>query len=96
MTFGVTVTWHVATPAVDIASVQVPVMVSPESETSATVPVGVTAVPFVSTSVTVTSAVLAWFTSTGLGVSSTAVVVARVLTVSDAVALLAVCTVEPG
>jgi hypothetical protein len=96
LVLGVTVTWQVETPVLVCASVQVPAMVSPESELTVTVPVGVSAVPLLSESVTVTVAVLVWFTSTELGVRATTVVVERVLTVSAAEPLLAVCTVEPG
>jgi hypothetical protein len=96
LVLGVTVTWHVATPVVVIDNVQVPVMVSPESEVTVTVPVGVSAGPFVSVSVTVTVAVLFWFTSAEVGSRATWVVVDRVLTVSAAEPLLAVCTADPG
>src|SRR5215472_3418057 len=96
LALGVIVTWQVDTPVLDIARVQVPVMVSPESEATNTVPVGGTGLPLASVSVTVTIAVVPWLTSTEFGVSTTLVEVARVFTVSAAVALLAVCTAEPG
>ena len=53
-----------------------------------TVPVGVTFVPFASVSVTVTLAVLAWFTSTVDGARLTLVDVDRALTVRVLVSVL--------
>jgi hypothetical protein len=88
----VTVTWHVDTPGVAVeASVQGLVIVSPESEVTATVPLGNSFPPADSVSVTVMVAVEAWFTATVDGLRLTVVVVARVLTVWLAVveALLA-------
>ena len=72
------VTWQVETPVVVAASVQVPVIVSPESEFIPTVPVGELAPVAASSSVTVTVAVLAWFTTTELGLNPTDVLVWRV------------------
>jgi hypothetical protein len=55
---GVTATWHVEIPVPAGVSEQLPVMVSPESELTATVPVGGLLSPLESLSVTVTVAVV--------------------------------------
>jgi hypothetical protein len=87
---GVTVTWHVDSPDVAVeASVQGPVIVSPESEVTATVPLGNNFPPAGSVSVTVIVAVEAWFTATVDGLRDTVVEVARVCTVRGAEPLLA-------
>src|SRR3989442_8650949 len=75
------------------ARVQRPVMVSvPTLEETATVPVGLDLLPAASTSLTFTLMDVVWPTTTGLSANVTAVVVARVFTVSPLVSLRAVCT----
>jgi hypothetical protein len=82
--FGVTVTWQVDTPGVAVEdSPQLPVIVSPESELIATVPLGYSFVPAASVSVTVTVAVELWLTATVDGLRLTEVLVERVVTVWD-------------
>src|SRR5712692_57991 len=83
---GVTVTWQVAWSLLRAARVQVPVIVSPESElTDTTVPTpGLDFGPLESVSVTVTVAVVPSVSRIGLALNDTTVVVARLLTVRPA------------
>jgi hypothetical protein len=82
--FGVTFNWQLDTPAVAVeAKPQVPAIVSPESEATATVPVGNDFVPADSVSVTVTVAVDPWLTATLEGFRLTVVLVDRVFTICD-------------